>query len=98
MNHRGNTVSEIKHRTVETNGIHMHIAESGAGPLVVLCHGFPELHGIPSAISCMCSQKLDSMRSRQDMRGYGQTDRLQNNSIGPCCSIMLATWSACSMR
>jgi len=25
-------VSEIKHRTVETNGIHMHIAESGAGP------------------------------------------------------------------
>jgi pimeloyl-ACP methyl ester carboxylesterase len=35
-------VSEIKHRTVETNGIHMHIAESGAGPLVVLCHGFPE--------------------------------------------------------
>src|SRR5580700_11083041 len=39
---RGSTVSEIKHRTVETNGIHMHIAESGAGPLVVLCHGFPE--------------------------------------------------------
>jgi pimeloyl-ACP methyl ester carboxylesterase len=35
-------VSEIKHRTVETNGIRMHIAESGAGPLVVLCHGFPE--------------------------------------------------------
>src|ERR1700756_4603236 len=39
---RESTVSEIKHRTVETNGIRMHIAESGAGPLVVLCHGFPE--------------------------------------------------------
>jgi hypothetical protein len=31
-------VSEIKHRTVETNGIHMHIAECGAGPVVVPCH------------------------------------------------------------
>ncbi len=42
VNHRGSTVSEIKHRTVETNGIHMHFAESGAGPLVLLCHGFPQ--------------------------------------------------------
>jgi hypothetical protein len=25
-------MSEIKHRTVETNGIRMHIAEQGAGP------------------------------------------------------------------
>jgi pimeloyl-ACP methyl ester carboxylesterase len=30
------------HRSVETNGIRMHIAEQGAGPLIVLCHGFPE--------------------------------------------------------
>jgi pimeloyl-ACP methyl ester carboxylesterase len=33
---------DITHRTVETNGIRMHIAEQGEGPLVVLCHGFPE--------------------------------------------------------
>ena len=32
----------INHRTVQTNGISMHIAEAGQGPLVVLCHGFPE--------------------------------------------------------
>ena len=37
-NYPHSTVSEIKRRTVETNGIRMHIAESGAGPLVVLCH------------------------------------------------------------
>ena len=35
--------TEVTHRTVETNGIRMHIAEAGAGPLVMLCHGFPEL-------------------------------------------------------
>ena len=33
---------EIRHRTLETNGIRMHVAEAGDGPLVVLCHGFPE--------------------------------------------------------
>ena len=35
-------MTEVKHRIVETNGIGMHVAEQGAGPLVVLCHGFPE--------------------------------------------------------
>jgi pimeloyl-ACP methyl ester carboxylesterase len=35
-------VAEIQHRTVETNGIQMAIAECGDGPLVVLLHGFPE--------------------------------------------------------
>src|SRR5260370_25709678 len=72
-NHRGTTVGEIKHRTVETNGIHMHIAESGAGPLVVLCHGFPEswyswrhqLHALPEA---------GFHAVAPDMRGYGRTD------------------------
>ena len=35
-------MTEITHRVVDTNGIRMHIAEQGKGPLVVLCHGFPE--------------------------------------------------------
>ena len=33
---------KIDHRFIDTNGIRMHIAEAGAGPLVLLCHGFPE--------------------------------------------------------
>jgi pimeloyl-ACP methyl ester carboxylesterase len=67
-------VTEIRHHTVEANGIHMHIAESGAGPLVVLCHGFPEswyswrhrLHALAEA---------GFQAIAPDMRGYGQTDR-----------------------
>jgi alpha-beta hydrolase superfamily lysophospholipase len=31
------------HRLIETNAIQMHVAEQGEGPLVLLCHGFPEL-------------------------------------------------------
>ena len=35
-------MTEITHRTIEANGIRIHLAEAGAGPLVLLCHGFPE--------------------------------------------------------
>ena len=31
------------HGFIETNGIRMHVAGEGEGPLVLLCHGFPEL-------------------------------------------------------
>ena len=36
-------MGEVNHRCVDTNGIKMHVAEQGEGPLVVFCHGFPEL-------------------------------------------------------
>jgi pimeloyl-ACP methyl ester carboxylesterase len=71
---RGSTVSEIKHRTVETNGIHMHIAESGAGPLVVLCHGFPESwYSWRHQLRALAEAGFHAIAP--DMRGYGQTDR-----------------------
>jgi epoxide hydrolase A/B len=35
-------MSEIAYRFVEANGLRMHVAEQGEGPLVILCHGFPE--------------------------------------------------------
>ena len=30
-----------RRHTIETNGIRMAVTEQGAGPAVVLCHGFP---------------------------------------------------------
>jgi hypothetical protein len=35
-------VSAVTHRTVQANSINLHLAEIGEGPLVVMCHGFPE--------------------------------------------------------
>lgn len=35
-------MSEITHRDIKANGIRMHVAEAGEGPLVVMLHGFPE--------------------------------------------------------
>ncbi|MER5640651.1 alpha/beta hydrolase [Kitasatospora sp. NPDC002227] len=32
----------VEHRQVEVNGVRLHLAEQGEGPLVLLLHGFPE--------------------------------------------------------
>lgn len=35
-------MAELKHRSVIANGIRIHLAEAGMGPLVLMVHGFPE--------------------------------------------------------
>ena len=35
-------MTDLKHRIIKANNIQIHIAEQGEGPLVLLCHGFPE--------------------------------------------------------
>jgi epoxide hydrolase A/B len=66
-------MSEITHRTVTTNGIHMHVAEQGAGPLVILCHGFPESwYSWRHQLAALAAGGFHAVAV--DMRGYGQTD------------------------
>jgi pimeloyl-ACP methyl ester carboxylesterase len=70
----GNATGEVQHRMVETNGIRMHIAEQGEGPLVLLLHGFPESwyswrHQLPALAAAGYHAVVP------DQRGYGQTDR-----------------------
>jgi epoxide hydrolase A/B len=67
-------MSQIAHRSLETNGIRMRVAEAGQGPLVVLCHGFPESwyswrHQLPALAAAGYHAVAP------DMRGYGGTDR-----------------------
>jgi len=67
-------MSELQHKFVTTNGIRMHYMEQGAGPLVVLCHGWPESwysyrHQIPALADAGFRVVAP------DQRGYGQTDR-----------------------
>lgn len=65
---------EIKHRTIETNGIRMHIAEAGDGPLVLLLHGFPELwYTWRHQLTALAEAGFHAVAP--DQRGYGQTDR-----------------------
>ncbi|MBD0361820.1 MAG: alpha/beta hydrolase [Coleofasciculus sp. C3-bin4] len=66
----------VTHRFVETNQIKMHIAEQGSGPLVVLCHGFPESwYSWRHQLAALSEAGYHVVAP--DQRGYGQTDRPQ---------------------
>ncbi|MGH7331856.1 MAG: alpha/beta fold hydrolase [Candidatus Rokuibacteriota bacterium] len=67
-------MTDVQHRSVETNGIRMHVVEQGAGPLVVLCHGFPESwYSWRHQLRALAEAGFHAVAP--DMRGYGQTDR-----------------------
>jgi pimeloyl-ACP methyl ester carboxylesterase len=67
-------MSDATHRMIETNGIRMHIAEQGSGPLVLLCHGFPESwYSWRHQLRALARAGFHAVAP--DMRGYGQTDR-----------------------
>jgi pimeloyl-ACP methyl ester carboxylesterase len=67
-------MSDLKHRIVETNGIQMHVAEQGEGPLVVLCHGFPETwYSWRHQLRALSEAGFHAVAP--DLRGYGETDR-----------------------
>lgn len=67
-------MTEVAHRFVETNGIRMHIAEQGTGPLVLLLHGFPESwYTWEKQLGTLAQAGYHVVAP--DMRGYGQTDR-----------------------
>jgi pimeloyl-ACP methyl ester carboxylesterase len=67
-------MTEPTHRIIETNGIRIHLAEQGAGPLVLLCHGFPESwYSWRHQLRALAEAGFHAVAP--DMRGYGQTER-----------------------
>ena len=66
-------MTDITHRTVATNGINLHVAEAGEGPLVVLCHGFPESwYSWRHQITALAEAGFHVVAP--DQRGYGDSD------------------------
>ncbi|XP_061999883.1 uncharacterized protein LOC133717217 [Rosa rugosa] len=66
-------MSEVSHQRIKTNGIWMHIAEQGTGPLVLLLHGFPEIwYSWRHQIGYLAKHGYHVVAP--DMRGYGDTD------------------------
>jgi pimeloyl-ACP methyl ester carboxylesterase len=67
-------MSELTHRSIEANGIRLHIAEQGSGPLVLLCHGFPESwYSWRHQLKALSQAGFHAVAP--DMRGYGESDR-----------------------
>ncbi|HEY6514452.1 MAG TPA: alpha/beta hydrolase [Burkholderiaceae bacterium] len=66
-------MSALQHRFVQTNGLRLHVAEQGEGPLVVLCHGFPESwYSWRHQLEALAEAGYRVVAP--DMRGYGQSD------------------------
>jgi pimeloyl-ACP methyl ester carboxylesterase len=67
-------LDEVAHRVVMANGIRIHVAEMGSGPLVLLVHGFPESwyswrHQLP--VLAAAGWRAAAI----DVRGYGRSSR-----------------------
>jgi pimeloyl-ACP methyl ester carboxylesterase len=65
-------VRAMAERMIATNGIELYALDDGAGPAVVLCHGFPELayswrHQVPALV------QAGYRVIAPDMRGYGRS-------------------------
>jgi len=68
------SVTKLEHRSVIANGIRIHFAEAGAGPLAILCHGFPESwYSWRHQLTALAGAGYRVIAP--DMRGYGQSDR-----------------------
>ena len=59
-------------RTLDVNGLRMRVAVQGSGPLVLLCHGFPELWiSWRAQLAALAAAGYRAVAP--DMRGYGGT-------------------------
>ena len=58
---------------LQVNGIRMRVAEHGAGPLVLFCHGWPESwYSWRHQLAALAAAGYRAVAP--DMRGYGGTD------------------------
>src|SRR5688572_11466991 len=63
-------------RTVNANGLEMRVATAGEGPLVLLCHGWPEgWRSWRHQIDALAAAGYRA--AAPDMRGYGGTEAPQ---------------------
>jgi pimeloyl-ACP methyl ester carboxylesterase len=62
----------IKHQMFQVNGINMHVAENGEGPVVLLLHGFPEFwYGWRCQLTGLAQHGFRAVAP--DLRGYGDS-------------------------
>lgn len=64
---------QLPYRFLDVNGLRMRIADQGQGPLVLLCHGFPETaYSWRRQIAALAAANYRVVAP--DLRGFGGTD------------------------
>ncbi|KAF5462467.1 hypothetical protein F2P56_018471 [Juglans regia] len=71
--YKSSEMEKIEHTMVATNGINMHVASIGTGPVVLFLHGFPELW-YSWRHQLLYLSSLGYRCIAPDLRGYGDTD------------------------
>ena len=70
----------ITNRRVPTNGIELNVAEQGEGPLVLMCHGFPESwYSWRHQFEALADAGYHAVAP--DMRGYGDSDKPHDTGL-----------------
>src|ERR1700722_7241513 len=68
------SATDVRLETVDVGGLRMRVASQGEGPLVLLCHGFPESwRSWRSQLEALAAAGFRA--AAPDMRGHGGTDR-----------------------
>jgi len=66
-------MNDLTFQTLQVNGLQMRVASLGSGPLVLFCHGFPELwFSWRHQLQALAQAGYRAVAP--DMRGYGGTD------------------------
>lgn len=69
---REDSAEGVSHRVVDVGGLPVHLAEAGAGPLVLLLHGFPECwYSWRYQLTALARAGYHAVAP--DQRGYGRT-------------------------
>jgi pimeloyl-ACP methyl ester carboxylesterase len=80
----------MSERTIAANGIELNVLEDGAGPLVVLCHGFPELaYSWRRQIPALAGAGFRVVAP--DMRGFGRSSvprEIESYDVATLCADM----------
>ncbi len=67
-------MNDVRHRIVESNGIRLHVAEAGSGPVVLLIHGFPESwYSWRYQLPALAAAGYRAVAL--DVRGYGRSSK-----------------------
>lgn len=66
-------MTDLSGRRVQVNGVGLHVSQQGSGPLVLLCHGWPETaHAWRHQLPALAAQGYHA--AAPDMRGFGRSD------------------------